>query len=204
MFGHLTGSGLPMKFVDEYGRILNTFQQLTQIADDHLLDLHWGGVARISAEAALGISDTLLTRSLAGEFFAIGTNFHVDPFAIGGEWIDEAIHWLEGTLDLANRYGVPIWSAKEWLNFTEIRHDTRLEDVQWHPDSNQLSLQLVAKEAPGIKLALLLPLKHGQADLAQIQVDGSAMVWRTRDVGAVGYAWVTVDAGSHQLAATYT
>jgi len=204
MFGHFTGSGLPMKFVDEYGRILNTYQQLTQIADDHLLDLHWGGVARVSAETALDISDTLLTRSLAGEFFAIGTNFHVDPFAVGGEWITEAIHWLEGTLDLANRYGVPIWSAKEWLSFTEVRHDARLENVQWHPESKQLGFELVAQEAPDVGLTLMLPLRHRQADLVQIQVDGSAMLWKTQEVGAVSYAWVTVDAGTHQLAAIYT
>ncbi|NJN98095.1 MAG: hypothetical protein HC875_30440, partial [Anaerolineales bacterium] len=36
--GHFTGSGLPMKFVDEQGRILNVFQQLTQLVDEHLLE----------------------------------------------------------------------------------------------------------------------------------------------------------------------
>jgi hypothetical protein len=122
-YGHFTGSGPPMKFVDEQGRILNIYQQLTQLADDHLLDVlygseTWGGPVRLSAEAALQVSQTLLRRSLI-DGCAIAANFHSNLFYVHPIAVDEpsytirAAQWLEGTLDYASGQGIPILSAAE-------------------------------------------------------------------------------------------
>jgi hypothetical protein len=201
--GHFTGSGLPMRFVDERGRILNIYQQLTQLADDHLLNLHWGGVARLSSGAALEMSQELLHRSLDGDFSAIAYNFHVDPFAIGGEWVTEAIRWLEGTLDYAVAHGVPIWSGVQWLQFTEVRHDAGIENVRWQPGARRLSFDLVARNAPDVALTVMVPLLHGEARLTQVEINGLAVEHSTREVGGVNYGWVSVPAGSHQVVSTY-
>jgi hypothetical protein len=201
--GHFTGSGRPMRFVDEYGRILNIYQQLTQIADDHLLNLPWGGVARMSAEAALEVSETLLRRSVAGDHCAIAANFHVDPFEIGEQWMAQAERWLEGTLDLAVDYGVPIWSAEEWLHFTEMRHEAGLEHMKWQPAAGRLDFRLAALNTPAVELTVMAPLQHGGGNLSQIEIDGSPAVWQTREVGGMSYGWVSVSAGPHQLMVTY-
>lgn len=201
--GHFTGSGLPMKFVDEQGRILNIYQQLTQLADEHLLAA-LDGPAKLSAEAAVEVSQTLLRRSLVGDYCAIATNFHVDPFAIGGLPAAEAARWLEGTLDYTVAQGIPIWSAQEWLQFTEIRHDANMEQVQWHSAAQRLSFQLAALAIPDVELTVMVPLWHGEVRLAQVEVDGQPVEHRERQVGGVTYGWVSVGAGPHRIIATYT
>ncbi len=203
IYGHFTGSGLPMKFVDEQGRILNIYQQPTQLADDHLLNLHWGGQAKISAEAAIEVSKKLLRSSLDGRYSAITAIFHTDPFAAGEKWAAEEARWLEGTLDYAVAQGIPICSAAEWLRFTEIRHDAKLEEVEWHPSAQRLSFQLAAPAAPDVELTVLIPLRHSQASLAQVMVDGLAVEHGERKVGGVSYGWISVPAGSHRVVAIY-
>jgi hypothetical protein len=202
VYGHLTGSGLPMKFVDQQGRILDIYQQLTQLADEHLLDA-MGGPAKLSAEDAVEVSRTLLRRSLDGDYNAIVAQFHVDPFHAGGEYADEAGHWLKGTLDYAAAQDIPIWSAAEWLDFTEVRHDANLEEVQWHPAAQRLSFRVAAPVVLEVELAVMIPLEHGGGRLVQVEVDGQPVVHRERKVGGVSYGWVPVGTGSRQVAATY-
>lgn len=204
--GYFTGSGLPMKFIDEQGRILNIYQQPTQLADEHLLAMPWvaGEVAGLTAEEAVEVSRTVLRRSLDGAYGAITAQFHVDPFALGGQAAGEEAHWLEGTLDYAAAQGIPVWSALEWLRFTEVRHDANLVDVQWHPASHRLSFDLVAQAVPGIELSVMIPLRHAGAKLATVEVDGRPVNYRERRVSGVGFGWVVVKADSHQIVATYT
>jgi hypothetical protein len=203
IYGHFTGSGLPMKFVDEQGHILNIYQQTTQLADDHLLNLHWGGQAQISAETAIEVSKKLLRSSLDGYYSAITAIFHTDPFDAGEEWAAEEARWLEGTLAYAAEQGIPIWSAAEWLRFTEIRHDANLEAVEWHPATQRLSFRLVAQTALDVELTVMVPLQHGEANLTQVEVDGQVAKHHERKVGGVSYGWVSVPADSHQVMAIY-
>jgi hypothetical protein len=203
-YGHFTGSGLPMKFVDAQGRILNIYQQLTQLVDEHLLQVPWGGHVKMSGQAAVEVSRQVLQRSLQGDFSAIAAQFHVDPFAVGEDYAVEAAKWLEGTLDYAALQGIPIWSAEEWLHFTEIRHDANLENVQWNPIAGRLSFQLVAQTALDIELAVMMPMQHGKAQLIEVKLDGHSIAHRERIVGGARLGWVTVGAGSHQVVATYS
>jgi hypothetical protein len=203
-YGYFTGSSLPMRFVDEQGQILNIYQQPTLLADEHLLSLPWvkGEVPGLVAEEAVEVSRTLLRRSLDGAYSAITTQFHVDPFAIGGQAYTDEARWLEGTLDYAAAQGIPIWSALEWLRFTEVRHDANLVDVQWHPASRRLSFGLVAQAVPGIELSVMVPLRHAETRLVQIEVDGVPVEHHTRELGNLSYGWVSLSAGFHHVVAT--
>jgi hypothetical protein len=212
VYGHFTGSGLAMKFVDETGRILDIYQQLTQLADDHLLNIRyagweWGAQARLSAEAALEVSQRVLHRSLT-DHCAVGANFHPDLFYVHPLATEEASHaraasWLEGTLDYAAAQSIPIWSAVEWLRFAEIRHDADLEGIQWQPTAGRLSFRVSVQSPAEVDLTIMVPVRHGDVELAQLEVDGLAIGHRIRKVGGVGYAWVSIQAGAHQVAATY-
>jgi hypothetical protein len=210
VYGHLTGSGLAMKFVDESGRILDIYQQLTQLADDHMLEIlydggEWGAQAKLSSEAALEVSQRMLHRSLA-DHSAVVANFHADLYHVHAT--EPASHaraasWLEGTLDYAVAQSIPIWSAAEWLRFVEIRHDVDLEGIQWQPTAGRLSFQVSVQSPAEVDLTIMVPVQHGDVELAQLEVDGLAVGHRIRKVGGVGYAWASIQAGAHQVAATY-
>jgi hypothetical protein len=211
VYGHLTGSGLPMRFVDERGRILNIYQQLTQLADDHMMYLRWGGAGwkghvRLGVEAALEASCALLRRSVS-DHCAIAANFHADQYHIAPVAADDASHraaaqWHQGTLDCAVEHGIPIWSAAEWLHFSELRHDANLANIEWNTPA-LLSFDLEAATDPGIDLNLMLPLRHGERGLSELRIDGLDVPYRTREVGGIEYGWVSVPAGNHKVMVMY-
>jgi hypothetical protein len=204
-YGFFTGSSLPMRFVDEQGHLLDIYQQATLLADEHLLAMPWvgGEVPALAAAEAVEVSKVLIRQSLDGAYSAITTQFHVDPYAIGGQAASDAAHWLEGTLDYAAAEGIPIWSALEWLRFTEIRQNASLTNLEWHPARQRLSFELEAQAAPDLALAVMLPMNHASCRLAQVEVDGLGVQYQERMVGGVSYASISTPAGPHRIAVSY-
>lgn len=205
--GHLTGSGLPMKYVDEQGRVLDIYQQNTQLTDEHLLAMDvpgWGGWSGLTPDEALDVSRAVLRRSVApGGYSAIAIQCHVDAFQLGGDPASKARRWLGGTLDAAVDLGLPIWSAQEWLRFTTVRHAARFEDVRWHPSTRRLTLRLIVAAKGTADLTVLIPLRHAAHRVAGLRVDDAAVPFEELQVGGVTYASTTVSARVHELSAIY-
>jgi hypothetical protein len=203
-FGHLTGSGLPMRFVDEQGRVLDVFQQLTQLVDEQMMQMPWGtgGEAGFEPEAAVEASRQVLTRAQQpGGWAAIGGQFHVDSFAFGPDWSARFGRWLEGTLDCAVALGIPIYSAEEWLAFTGVRDAATFENIQ--AEGGTLCFQLRAPTLEGVELALMLPARWLSKSLTELRVDGQNMRPSTRVVAGLEYGWATVAANDHTVEAFY-
>jgi hypothetical protein len=208
VFGHFTGSGLPMKFVDETGQILDIYQQATQLADDHLLTLQWGGHAHLKVDQAVDVSRGMFDRSLAGAYAAIGAIFHVDPYGEGEPWATTAGQWLDGTMGYAAEKGIPIWPAQDWLRFWETRSAARMEAVSWAPESHRLSLNLFSTPRPGsetagLTLTVLLPDDQDGRPAAEVIVDGKIVNTGRRTVGGVSYTTLETPAGDHRIEAVY-
>ncbi len=205
--GHLTGSGRPMKFVDEQGRILDIYQQLTQFADEHLIPMDvpgWGGWPQLTAQQAVDVAEDLFDRSLNGDYCALCGQFHVDPFQLGGDPAEKSGIFLEGTLDHARERGVPILSAQEWLGFTDLRHDADLTGIVWDAAASVLTFRLLPPNQPDATLTILLPLRHAEKSLASVRVDGVTASLKDRLVlGGVEYALLIVSAQEHVIRAAY-
>ena len=109
--GYITGSGQPMKFARADGSIVPVYQQLTQLVDEQLMsEIGSAGWQGLNAAQAIDVSENLIDASLAGDYAAIMTQFHVDYY--GGN----TQTWAEGTMDYANAQGVPMWNADQWLS----------------------------------------------------------------------------------------
>ena len=201
-FGHFTGSGLPMKFIDEQGQILNIYQQVTQLADDHILDLHWGGVAKLPPDEAVKTATRLIERSTGNS--AITANFHTDPFDVGGESAEKAAAFLDGTLAAAAERNVPIWTAERWLRFTETRHDSVFNQLEWKPSERKLIIRINCPQTTADRLSFMLPLHHNSGHLAAIEVDGNSIVFANRSVGGVEYGCTLIDPGIHEVIGYYS
>jgi hypothetical protein len=206
--GHLTGSGRPMKFIDEQGRIIDLYQQLTQIADEHLIPMDvpgWGGWPQLTADEAVEVAKYMLDRSVDGDYCAIGGQFHVDPFQLGGDPAEKGGIFLEGSLDYANQLGVPILSAQEWLDFTNLRHDAEFTDVSWNSNASTLTFNLLPLNQPGSTLTMLLPLYHADKSLSSLTIDGvKGSVSGSLELGQSEYAQIIVSAQEHAIKATYS
>jgi len=203
-FGHFTGSGLPMKFVDERGVILNVYQQNTPLVDEHLLDA-LGGAARLSPAAAVSVSRQMIEAARTHWPAALGTQFHVDPYELGGAGAAAANQWLEGTLAYAAQQRVPGITAARWLAFVEARHDAEVSAFQWNAGDARLSFEFSSADS-GFESELLIPLRHGAAELRGLHVNDRDLAVTEavrRAVGGTVYAAVRLPSGRHTLTAQY-
>ena len=198
--GYITGSGQPMKFVRADGTILPLYQQLTELADEHLVAGIPSGEKdeNLTAAQAITASQQLIDASLAGDYAALMTQFHVDTYGFGDPQV-----WAEGTLDYARAKVVPIWNADQWLRFTEIRHDAQFQDVAWDQASGQLSFTL-STTATSDMLSVLLPPTFAARKLESVQVDGAAAEPTDFAVAGRMLALISVKAGTHTFAARYS
>ena len=101
--GYITGSGLPMRFIDGAGAILPVYQQVTSLADEQLVADLYSEV--LPVDAALAVSRRLIDDSQAGGYSAIATQFHVDYYLQ-----PEVKPWVDGTLAYAASQQIPMWT----------------------------------------------------------------------------------------------
>jgi len=202
-YGFFNGSGLPMKFVDEQGRLLNIYQQVTQLVDEHLMKMPWGGGwAGLGAEEAVQVAKDILQRA-AEVGAAIAAQYHVDLFAFEGEFADKAERWMEGCLAAAVALGFPIWSAEAWCHFTEVRQGAKMSDWLVDIEGRRLAFSLESLEVPELTLALLLPRRWQASWLDKVWVDNLVLPYLETTLAGLEYSLVLVSSGRHRIIAQY-
>ena len=193
--GYITGSGLPMKFIRADGTIVPVYQQLTQMADDHLF-ADQDGYEGLTRSQAVALSQSLIDASLAGDYSALTDIHHVDIYNTSSN----SANLGAGHVDYARSKGVPIWNADQWLSFTQTRHDANFSNITWN--AGVLSFNLTTA-ATGNTLSTILPLTYGGQTLQSVTVDGSPATFSTQTIKGTNVAFVGMAAGNHSVSATY-
>ena len=199
--GHFTGSGLPMRFADLDGRMLNIYQQVTQLGDEYLLEVPWSSDVVLGATQGVETTTNFIQSSLNGNFAAVTINYHSDTFDLPDNYRLPAIELLTGTLNAAYTRGVPIWSVQRWLDFTTMRQSTHFEAYRWQ--DKKLGFDLVAGKYTKDGLSLLIPAVNSQSMLQTVRVDGQPAAFEPWKVGGISYGLVRLEPGSHHLEAEY-
>ena len=202
--GYLSGTGLPMRFVNERGALLSVYQQPTHLVDEHLMSVFdTGHEAGFDGATAATVTIAQIAECLRRYPAALGLQCHVDPFLFGGEKAAHVGRWLNESLDYAVAHGMPVLSAERWLAFTEARAATRVQHLTWEASTGQLAFETGFPTNPGGAAAVLLPLHHGGATLREVRVNGSVSRQTERRLAGRRYALVTLPAGRSQIQAEY-
>ncbi len=183
--GHFTGSGIPMKFADTAGRILNVYQSNTQLPDETWLK-----------ENIESKSKTLISRSLDEEDYAyINANYHT--------W-----YWKEcrepglRVLDYCNQRGVPVWPAEKVYEFIKMKDESLFTDIHWSNNKLTFRIQSFVKNPDG--LTFLLPAVYGSSKIKSIRADGQTLNFQSRKIKGNEYAMATIAPGvMHKISASY-
>jgi hypothetical protein len=204
VYGHFNASGLPMKFVDIDGQLLNIYQQNTQLVDEHMIKMPWGmGGSNVGGEKAAGIVGGILQMAVQKYPAAFAAQFHFDPFALGGDIALEAEKFLLGSLEHAVNFGVPIWNAENWLLFNENRSRVGLSDFVWNSDEKKWVVNLFAPGFNEAQYSLLIPVRFGSIHLAEILVDNLETSSITKSLFGLQYELITLSEGNHVLELIY-
>lgn len=203
-FGYFTGSGLPMRFVDAEGRLIDNWQQNTHLVDEQVIAMPWGAnFVGSTPTKAVEIASDMIRRAAAGAYAALGVQCHFDPFAVPGPWTAGAEHYLAGLLASGREFDLPMLASAHWLTFTQARADAHLTAFQADAASGLLAFTAHI-DAPDAGLTLLIPVQNRMQRLAALQANGKELAFQTRKVGATLYAVAPLDAPETVVEARYT
>lgn len=183
--GHITGSGIPMKFSDSSGKIIHVYQSNTQLPDETWL--------KDNVEAK---SKTLIGRSLHDENYTwVNANYHT------WYWPETREAGLK-VLDYCNSNGVPIWTAEKAYDFIKMKDEARFSEIKWA--NNMLTFKLVSTLEHSNGLTFLLPASYNGAKIRNITLNGQEKPFGIKMIKGFHYAAVTVTPGnSYEVSASY-
>ncbi len=165
--GYFTGSGLPMRFSDENGAILDIFQSTTQLPDET-----WG-------QNIHNTFKTLIDRSIdQGYYGFLNANFHPPSY---GSYQTVAGNMMS----YANTRGVPIWSAEKLLDFLQARNQARIQNQSWN--GTQLTFDFNAL-TPYNGLTLMIPAQAGGNNLLSLTKGGTPVSFNIETIKGYDYA----------------
>ncbi len=201
--GYFTGSGLPLKMVDEQGQVIDNYQLLTELVDEYLLSNVNAGWAGLDSQAAVAVSQQVIDAALTYHS-ALAAQFHFDFYAPDSPVRSEVEAWAKGTLAYAAENGLPIWSAAHFLKFVRCRTQAHLYDLTWHDDQQRLSFQLLAGQNQDFELTLRLAGQTGGRDLSKVEVDGQPGTFTLhKDNIRQSYGLISVSPGQHTIDVWY-
>jgi hypothetical protein len=190
--GYMTGSGLPMKLIDQNGQIVNEFGQYTEIADDQMM-LAGSGAEGLNDASGFGVTKQAIDASEAGNNQAIAMQMHVDYYSAEQTW-------AENTLSYTNSLNIPIFNGDSWLNFTENRYNSAFSNFSW--SNNQLGFS-VSIPVSQTGQTIILPTLATNTNLSTIKLNGNFVDYSTRAVRGEDFAFVTLPGGVSDIVATY-
>ena len=176
--GFFTGSGMPMRFAQPDGTMVDVYQATTQMTDE-------------SDQSYPFTPDTLLNNALGpqGYYGAFTVNMHTDQATTFDS--DEVIA-------SAQAHSVPIVSSKQMLSWVDGRNGSSFKNLTW--TGNTLSFS-VATGAGANGLTVDLPIKAATGSLSSLTLAGNPVSYPTETIKGLQYA--VFPAGTGIYTATY-
>jgi hypothetical protein len=162
------GSGLPVKFMDDEGRVLDVYEQTTLSTDDgYTTDKTFSPA--LTVDECIRVSERQIDEAAERYHTVYHPYFHpvrTRPGPLSTQ------RWLEGVLAHGRRRGLYFVNGSTWVRFNDGRRAVRLVDYRFDVDDVTLDLSLRADRAvEGATLAL--PATFQGRALRAVDLDGS-------------------------------
>ena len=168
--GYLNGSGLPVKFMDEAGRVMDIYEQVTMSTDGGwTLDKMF--VPALSVDECIERSRQQIDASVDRCHTVYHPYFHpirTRPGPVSTQ------PWLEAVLGHCRDRGLPCVSGADWVRFNDGRRGLGLSEYAFDPEAGVLEISLEADAAVRGAAVCLPHVVRGRA-LARAQVDGESV-----------------------------
>jgi hypothetical protein len=174
--GFMTGSGMPMRFADLDGTMIDIYQAATQMTDE-------------SDQTYPFTVDTLLDRALGPEgYYGVFTaNMHTDNAQTPQ---DDAV------VASALARQVPIVTARQILKWIDGRNASSFGSLSW--SGNTLSFTVAVGEGAN-GLVIMLPTTVAAGSLSSITLNGMTVPSVTDVIKGVSYAKFPAALGTYQV-----
>ena len=173
--GVMNGSGMPMRFADASGAMLNVYQGLTSMTDE-------------SGQSYPATINALLDNALGtkGYYGAFTTNLHTD----GADTFEN-----DEVMAAAQARNVPIVSAKQMLTWLDARNGSSFKNLAYSAGTLTFSVS-AATGATGLTAMVPTAAADG-ALLSSLTLNGAAVSYQTQTVKGLEYASFQTAAGTY-------
>jgi VCBS repeat-containing protein len=177
--GMFTGSGMPMRYADLDGTMIDVYQAATQMTDE-------------SGQSYPLHIDTLLDNAIGtkGYYGVFTANMHTDSASSGGS---------DAIVNSAQTRGIPVVSARQMLQWIDGRNGSSFGSLAWNGSALSFNIS-VGSGANGLQA--MLPTSSVAGPLASITRNGSPVSFTRQTIKGVEYAFFNADAGNYVAAFT--
>lgn len=172
--GMFTGSGMPMRFAELDGTMIDVYQATTQFTDE-------------SEQSYPFTVDTVLDRAIGPEgFYGVFTaNMHQDNGASSD---------ADAIIASAQARGVPIVSSEQMLEWIDGRNDSSFDSIVW--SASTLSFDITAASG-SLNMRGMVPTLSSAGILTGITRDSVAISHATEIIKGIEYAFYDAESGSY-------
>jgi hypothetical protein len=176
--GFFTGSGMPMRFADLDGTMIDVYQATTQMTDE-------------SGQSYPFTVDTLLDRALGatGYYGAFTANMHTDSAQSSGS---------DAIVASALNRGVPVVTGRQLLEWLDGRNRSSFDSIAY--SGGTLTFRVTAGSA-ATGLRGMLPASFGNETLGALTRDGNPVSFTREVIKGVEFAFFPASSGVYE--ATY-
>lgn len=176
--GMFTGSGMPMRYADRFGNLIDVFQATTQMTDE-------------SGQTYPKNIDTLLDNAIGslGYYGAFTANMHTDTATSAGSDLIVAS---------AQARGVPVIAAQQMLTWLDARNASSFSSITWNGSTLNFA---VTANASARNLRAMIPANSTGGSLNSLKLNGSAISYTLQTIKGIQYAFFSATTGTYQ--ATY-
>lgn len=175
--GLFTGSGMPMRFADIDGTLIDCYQVATQITDEtNLTNAEYGTFISALMDKALGAE---------GYYGVFCANMHTDYTDHPG---------ANAIIAEAISRNVPVVSAKQMLTWLDGRNNSSFGNIAW--SGNQLSFQISAPTGAH-NLRAMVPFNADTNQVTAITADGDTLSFTTETIKGIEYAFFAAGTGNY-------
>jgi len=174
--GLFTGSGMPMRFTDRNGNLIDVYQATTQMTDES------GQSYPFNIDMVLGNAV-----GAPGYYGAFVVQAHDDQGSYPGIAPD--------VVTSAQTNGVPIVSSLQMLTWLDGRNNSSFGSLTW--SENALSFS-VAQATGARNLQAMLPTTGPTGTLSSITASGNPVSFTTQTIKGITYAIFNATSGSYQ------
>ena len=184
--GYLNGSGLPVKFMDEEGSLLNIYEQNTHITDDGSVDDLKFLVAGYSQEEVLQVAFEMLDDCVDRYHGVFQPSFHPSLTTELAMWL------LEGLAQRCWKRDIPMVGGDEWVRFNDARREMTATKLAYDSESGRLAFVL-SSNSPMEGITWMLPARFDGHPLKAVRVDGEEHRWSWSWLKGAPYGLVVLD-----------
>lgn len=180
--GNYTGSGLPMKFTDEQGGIINVYQHFNGVYDQQYME-------HDDKDGFYNCFKGLVDRSIdSGIYSFVSVKAHNAEYFFSEKP-------LMKMLDYANSKKIPVWTELKLLEFLKAKEAVSFTDIEWKNNVLSFSIQSLVPDAS--QLTCMIPAVYNGRKIDQIVVDEKITGYTIEAVKGSNYAFLPFTPGTN-------